>query len=183
MIGWGIARGERPRAAVWAGLAIALGGLAALTMPGAAAPHPPAAALMVVAGVAWGAYSLAGRAAACDPLLTTAGNFVRSVPLAAALVGMAAIASGLRASPRGLLLAAASGAIASGLGYSLWYAALRGLTATRAAILQLLAPVLAAVGGVLLLGEAMSLRLVLAGAAILGGVALAVTARSSRVRG
>jgi drug/metabolite transporter (DMT)-like permease len=176
MIGWGIARGERPRLAVWIGLALALGGLAGLAAPGATSPDPIGLALMTAAGIAWGVYSLRGRGAPGSPLATTAANFARSVPLAAALVAIAAAASGLSASGRGLLLAALSGAVASGLGYSLWYAALPGLTATRAAVLQLLVPVLAAGGGVALLDERVSSRLLVAGAAILGGVALAIRA-------
>jgi drug/metabolite transporter (DMT)-like permease len=176
MIGWGIARGERPRPAVWIGLALALGGLVGLAAPGASSPDPIGTAAMTAAGIAWGVYSLRGRSAPGSPLATTAANFARSVPLAAALVAIAAAASGLSASGRGLVLAALSGAVASGLGYSLWYAALPGLTATRAAVLQLLVPVLAAGGGVGLLDERVSTRLVVAGAAILGGVALAIRA-------
>jgi drug/metabolite transporter (DMT)-like permease len=178
MIGWGLARGERPPLSVWLGLTLALGGLVGLAAPGASSPDPVGLALMTVAGVAWGVYSLRGRSGGGSPLATTASNFARSTPLAAALVAVAAFCAGLDASARGLVLAAASGAIASGLGYSLWYAALPGLTATRAAILQLLVPVLAAGGGVGLLGERVSLRLLLAGAAILGGVALAIRARA-----
>lgn len=177
MLGAGLQRGERPGAAVWAGLLLAVGGLVALTLPGVAAPAPLGAGLMAAAGVAWGVYSLRGRGAT-DPLGATAGNFLRSVPLAAALL-LGAVAAGARlgASGRGLLLAAASGALASGVGYSLWYAALPRLSATRAAVLQLCVPVLAAAGGVLLLGEALTARLVWAGGAVLAGVALATFAR------
>jgi drug/metabolite transporter (DMT)-like permease len=184
MIGWGLARGERPRPVVWLGLALALGGLAGLAAPGATSPDPVGVAAMAVAGSAWGMYSLRGRSSPGDPLGTTAANFARSVPLAGALLLAVALsgASELHASARGIVLAALSGAVASGLGYSLWYAALPGLTATRAAILQLLVPVLAAGGGVGLLGESLSLRLLLTGCAILGGVALAIagSARSAR---
>ena len=181
MIGWGIVRGERPRLAVWLGLGLALGGLVGLAAPGASSPDLVGVAAMTVAGVAWGVYSLRGRSSPGGPLATTAANFARSVPLAAVLLVAAALLSGLHGSARGILLAALSGAIASGLGYSLWYAALPGLTATRAAILQLLVPVLAAGGGVGLLGERVSLRLLLTGAAILGGVALAIRG-SARAR-
>jgi drug/metabolite transporter (DMT)-like permease len=179
MIGWGIARGERPRPAVWAGLAIALAGLVALTIPGRAAPDPLGAAVMALAGAAWGIYSLRGRTAGGDPIAANAVNFARSVPLAAALVAVAGVTSGLGASPRGVLLAALSGAVASGLGYSVWYTALRGLTATRAGIVQLIVPVLAAGGGAAFLGERPSLRVIVAAAAILGGVALAVRGKGA----
>ena len=178
MIGWGVARGDRPRPAVWLGLAIAVGGLVGLTAPGASAPDPLGVGAMAVAGAAWGVYTLRGRASAIDPVVANAASFARTLPVAAALVAAAGVTGGLAASPRGAALAVASGAIASGAGYALWYAALRGLTVSRAAILQLLVPVLAAAGGVLLLGETASLRLLVAGGAILGGVALAVSARS-----
>lgn len=169
MLGTAIASGERPGPRVWAGLVIAVAGLGALTLPGASAPDPLGSLLMLVAGIAWGIYSLRGRGAA-DPLATTADNFVRTVPAAALL----ALTGALRASPRGLALAVASGALTSGVGYSLWYTALRAITATTAAVVQLLVPVLAAAGGIVLLGERLSLRLALAGAAILGGVGLAL---------
>lgn len=174
MLAVAIARGERPRPRVWLGLAIALGGLIGLAAPGATAPDPLAAALMAAAGIAWGAYSLRGRGAAGDPLVATAGNFVRAAPLGLVLVAIAAMIDPLSASGHGVALAIASGALASGVGYSLWYAALRGLAATEAAVVQLLTPVLAAAGGVVLLGESVSARLALAAAAILGGVALAL---------
>lgn len=181
MIGWGLARGERPRPGAWIGLGLALAGLVGIAAPGATSPDPLGLALMTVAGVSWGVYSLRGRRArAGSPLAVTAANFVLSVPLAVALTGGAAAFGSLHASADGLVLAVVSGAVASGLGYSLWYAALPGLTATRAAILQLLVPVLAAGGGVGLLGERVSLRLLLTGAAILGGVALAVRATAVR---
>jgi drug/metabolite transporter (DMT)-like permease len=178
MLGAAIAGGERPGPRVWLGLAIAVGGLVALTLPGAAAPDPLGSALMIVAGVAWGIYSLRGRGVA-DPLAATAGNFARSLPFAALLAGGALAAHApLHASPRGLALAAASGALASGVGYSLWYAALRVLRATTAAVLQLVVPVLAAAAAVVLLGEPLTLRLVLSGVAITAGVALALKSRS-----
>lgn len=179
MIGWAIARGERPRPAVWIGVALALGGLVALAAPGRTAPDPLATALMALAGVAWGVYSLRGRAPGADPLRANAGNFLRATPMALALVGIALVAAPAAPSPsaRGVALAVASGAIASGIGYSVWYAALRGLAATQAAVVQLLVPVIAAAGGVALLGEAVTWRLAGAAAAILGGVALAIRAR------
>ncbi len=173
MIGWGIARGDRPRPLVWLGLLLALAGLVYLTLPGVRAPDPAAAALMTLAGIAWGIYSLRGRGSR-DPLTTTAGNFLRSLPLAAALIAIVLATHSSHATPRGHLLAAASGALASGLGYSLWYAALRNLSATRAAIIQLIVPVLAATGGIALLHEPFTPRLAIAATAILGGITLAL---------
>jgi drug/metabolite transporter (DMT)-like permease len=174
MIGWGVARGERPGRLTWLGLLLAAGGLAALTLPKAARPDPLGVALMVVAGVAWGAYSLRGKRAA-DPLASNARNFALTVPLA--LVLSAATFSSAFVHARGLALAILSGAVTSGLGYAIWYRALRGLSATRAAIVQLGVPVIAAAGAVALLGESPTPRLAACAAAILGGVALAVLDR------
>jgi drug/metabolite transporter (DMT)-like permease len=136
------------------------------------------ALVMAVAGVAWGVYSLLGRAASGDPIAMTASSFARTTPMAALLVVAVAPTLGAHASPRGVVLAAASGALASGGGYSVWYAALRHLTATRAAVLQLLVPVLSAAGAILWLHESLSPRLVGASAAILGGVALTIRDRA-----
>jgi drug/metabolite transporter (DMT)-like permease len=177
MIGWGIARGERPRLLVWLGLVVAVAGLCFLTVPGATAPDPLGAGLMALAGVGWGVFSLLGRASKGDPIAANAGTFLRCAPLALALVGIAAWHGPLQASPRGIALAVASGGLASGGGYSLWYSALRRLSATTAAVVQLLVPVLASLGGLALLGEQPSPRIVLAGVAILGGVALAIRGR------
>lgn len=180
MIASGLARGERPRAREWVGLALALGGLVALARPGRSAPDLLGVAAMSAAGVAWGVYSLRGRSNA-DALGVNAANFTRAavlVPVLAALaLGVPPSAPAFHVTPRGALLALVSGAITSGLGYALWYVALRGLTATRAAIVQLPVPLLTALGGVALLGERLTLRLALCAAAILGGVALAVTGR------
>lgn len=171
MVGAGLVRGERPRPAQWFGLALALGGLVLLTFPGIRAPAPAASALMALAGIAWGVYSLRGRAAT-RPVAATAGNFLRAIPFAAVLVAGTGLA--MDATRTGFALAAASGAFASGLGYSLWYGALPSLTRTQAAVVQLCVPVLAAVAGVVLLREEITARLVIAGLAILGGVFLAV---------
>jgi len=175
MIAAGLRSGERPPAVVWTGLLLALGGLAWLVRPGLSAPSPVGAALMAAAGAAWGLYSLRGRRSA-SPLRDTAGNFVRSV--LPALVVSAAAAGTAHATPRGALLALLSGAVTSGAGYAIWYAALPGLTAVRAGIVQLAVPVLAAGGGALLLGERVTLRLFLASIAILGGVAMAIAGRT-----
>lgn len=174
MIGWGVAHGERPGLRVWIGLVVAAGGLAALTLPAASRPDPLGTALMVLAGIAWGAYSLLGRGAP-DPLAANARGFLGSVPLA--LLLSALTFRDARADASGVALAVVSGAVTSGLGYAIWYRALRGLTATRAAIVQLTVPVIAAGGAVALLGEALSARLLASGAAVIGGVALALTAR------
>ena len=176
MIGWSIKSRERPSAVEWTGVTIALAGLALLTLPGASAPDPIGLLLMVLAGIGWGVYSLRGRASH-SPLAATADNFARSVPLALAGLGLALALGSTHASARGIGLACVSGAIASGLGYSLWYLALPGLTVARAAVIQLVVPVLAAGAGILLLGEHVTARLVIAGAMILGGVGTAVLLR------
>jgi drug/metabolite transporter (DMT)-like permease len=128
---------------------------------------------MLGAGAAWGAYSLRGRGRP-DAVAANAASFARSVPLGLGASAIALSVGALQVDPVGMGLALGSGAIASGLGYAAWYAALRGLTATRAALVQLSVPPLAALGGILLLGEAFSPRLLVAGALILGGIALAV---------
>ncbi len=174
MIGTGLFRGERPVAAEWLGLLVALGGLGWLVSPGLAAPPPVGAGLMALAGAAWGVYSLRGRKLG-DPLQTTAANFLWAVPLALALFAVGP--GGSHVSPAGLGWAVLSGGLASGVGYAVWYATLPRLTATRAATLQLTVPVLAALGGVVFLSEIISTRLVLASLLVLGGVALAVFGR------
>jgi drug/metabolite transporter (DMT)-like permease len=177
MLGTGLVRGERPRLLEWVGLLLALGGLVGLTAPGATAPDLVGAALMAGAGVAWGVYSLRGRGST-NPLAATAQNFLLSVPMTLALSAVSATIQGTpHATAQGLILAIASGALASGVGYSLWYVALPHLTATRAAIVQLSVPVLVATGGVLLLGEHVTMRLLGAGTALLCGVLLALSAR------
>lgn len=176
MIGWSVARGERPRPLEWLGLSIAAAGLVVLALPGLSSPDPIGAALMTGAGISWGIYSLRGRGAK-RPLAATAANFLRAVPFAALTLLAIPIFGGGSVTRDGALLATASGALASGLGYSLWYAALPSLPATRAAIIQLSVPVLAALGGVLLLAEPVTQRLVGAAAAILGGILLALLAR------
>jgi drug/metabolite transporter (DMT)-like permease len=174
MIGWAIAHGERPRPPVWAGLTLAAGGLVALMLPAAQRPDPLGVALMVLAGAAWGAYSLLGRSAP-DPLAANARAFLWSVPLA--LVLAAAAAPGAHLTGQGLLLAALSGSVTSALGYAIWYRALRGLSATQAAIVQLSVPVIAALAAALLLSERLTLRLALSAATVLGGVGLALSGR------
>jgi drug/metabolite transporter (DMT)-like permease len=177
MIASALWRGDRPGALEWAGLALALAGLVALVLPGLTAPPLHAAALMTVAGVGWGLYSLAGRGAS-DPLRSTASNF--ALALVPALAVNAIARGTVHVTPMGAVLAVTSGALASGLGYVAWYAALRGLSATRAAIVQLAVPVIAAAAGVLFMGEAVTVRLVLCAALILGGVGLASVTRRER---
>jgi drug/metabolite transporter (DMT)-like permease len=174
MIGVGVARGDRLRPLQWAGFACALGGLGVLLAPGLAAPPPLAAAAMVGAGAAWGVYSLRG-ARGEDPTSATAGNFVRAVPFAVAAALLGLPWASVDAAGAGWALA--SGAFTSGLGYSIWYAALRGLSAPVAATVQLSVPAIAAAGGVLWLGETAGPRLAIASAALLGGIAVVVLAR------
>lgn len=175
MVGHGLVRGERPRAPEWAGLALSVAGLLLLTLPGLRASDPFGAGLMLVAGAAWGVYSLLGRSSRGSPLAANAAHFAWAVPMALGASLLASLDSPPRLSAAGLALGVASGAFASAGGYSLWYAALPGMTATRAALVQLSVPPLAALGGVALLGETVTVRLVLAAAAILGGIALATT--------
>jgi len=150
---------------------LAIGGLVALLLPGLSAPPLLGSALMIGAGVAWGIYSLRGRGAG-DPLRVTAGNFLRAAPIAAAL--SVVMFSELSLDVAGIGYAVASGALASGFGYAIWYTALPALKATTAATVQLSVPVIAALGGIVLLGEPLTLRLVLASIAILGGIALVI---------
>ncbi len=173
MIGAGLKSGERPHPAEWLGLAAALGGLVYLVLPGITAPDPVGALLMAISGIAWGIYSLRGKGTTATVLATT-GNFVRTVPMAAFASVLAF--SLVRAERTGIVLALVSGTLTSGLGYVLWYKALRGLTATRAAIIQLVVPVLAAFGGVVFLAEQLTVRLSIASMFVLGGVAIAIVA-------
>jgi len=176
MIGGGLVAGERPTTREWLGLGLALAGLVGLTFPGLTAPDPGGAAFMLAAGVAWGVYSLGARAGG-EPLAANAASFACSVPLALVAQGVGFVRMPPKVTAAGLALAVTSGAVTSGLGYALWYAALRGLTAAQAAIVQLSVPPLAALGAVALLGEALGARLIVSGAAVLGGIAVALAAR------
>ena len=173
MLGVGMVRGEHPRSTEWTGLAMAFGGLVYLVFPGLTAPSPAGVLLMAVAGTAWGFYSLAAKGAG-SPIASTAGNFARAVPMAAGALLVGWGIGGTHASWSGVGLAATSGAVTSGLGYALWYAALKDLRSSFAAIVQLMVPVLTAAAGVMLLGEQMTWRLTVASVAILGGVTLAL---------
>lgn len=175
MIGVSLFKGERPGLLEWLGLGLAFGGLIYLVFPGLSAPPLVSSLLMATAGVAWGLYTLRGKGSA-DPLADTMGNFVRSVPMV--IFASLPFLSQINLSSRGIILAIISGAVTSGLGYTVWYSALKFHTATRVAILQLSVPVIAAAGGVFLLSEAADLRLFVAGALILGGIGLAVSTKT-----
>lgn len=175
MIVYGIVRGEHPRPMEWVGLCVALVGLVYLFLPKLEAPSMLGGVLMASAGVAWGFYSLLGRNVP-DPSLATAGNFAISLPFVVP-VFLFAFANA-HATSKGILLAVVSGAITSGLGYVVWYHALQGLTATRAAVVQLAVPVIVALGGVAFIGEELTLSLVVSGVLILGGIAIVVAGKS-----
>ena len=171
MIGHGIRAGERLLKLQLAGLVIALAGLVGLLLPGLTAPPLFSSILMLSSGVAWGIYSLRGKGAG-DPTRVTAGNFLRAVPVSVALsvlmIGHTSVDSA------GFGYAVASGALTSGIGYSIWYTVLPSLKAAKAATVQLSVPVIAALGGTLFLGEPLTLRLVLSSIAILGGIAMVI---------
>jgi drug/metabolite transporter (DMT)-like permease len=171
MIAVGLYAGERPSPMHWLGLLIAVAGLVYLVSPGVTAPSAFGSLLMGTAGIAWGIYSILGRGVS-DPVHATARNFLRTVPLTF-IISLLWLPS-MAITAEGFLWAALSGSITSAVGYVIWYAALRGLTATLAATLQLSVPALAALGGVVLLSEKLTLRLFLAGALILAGVGLAI---------
>jgi len=180
MLGTAIATGERPQPLQWLGLLAALGGFIYLVSPGLEAPSLLASILMTISGAAWGVYTLRGRGGA-DPISATTDNFVRAVPFVLAVM----IVSGLvwrdtHVSTRGVVLAIVSGALTSGIGYVVWYTALKGLTATRAATVQLTVPVIAALGGVVFMSEAVSVRLAVSAAMILGGVAFVLAGKGDR---
>ena len=171
MIGYGIWDGERLLKPQLFGLLLAFGGLVGLLLPGLTAPPLSGSILMLGAGVAWGIYSLRGKGAG-DPTKVTAGNFIRAVPIAAVLSAVMLNRTAVDAA--GFWYAVLSGALASGLGYSIWYTVLPALKNTSAASVQLSVPVIAALGGIAFLGEPLTLRLILASVAILGGIALVI---------
>ncbi|KQB29842.1 hypothetical protein AOA77_22835, partial [Pseudomonas paraeruginosa] len=173
----GLLRGERPGTQALAGFLLALGGLLYLLLPGASAPPLGGALLMLLSGLAWGLYTLLGRGGG-DPLAVSAGNFLRAIAFAALL--LLVFHGQLRLDGPGLLYALLSGALASGLGYAVWYSALPGLTALQGASVQLSVPVLAALCGALLLGEPLGPRLPPATLAVLGGIALILLPRLGR---
>ncbi|HET7203419.1 MAG TPA: DMT family transporter [Steroidobacteraceae bacterium] len=175
MIGQGLRAGETFSAPRLAGLLLALGGLVGLLAPGWSAPPMGGALLMLAAGVAWGWYSLRGKRRGGDPTAATAGNFLRAAPLALALSMLVSLGHhGPDIDAAGVAYAVLSGALASGVGYAVWYTALPSMRATTAATVQLSVPVLTAIAGIALLDEPLTLRLLLASAAILGGIALVI---------
>lgn len=174
MMGAALRAGEKLSPVQWIGSAVAVGGLIYLVLPGISAPDPVGALLMGLAGIAWGIYSVRGKGAAA-PVAMTSGNFLRTAPMAIAAGVIGFYTS--QSKPLGILLAVISGAVTSGLGYVLWYGALRSLTTTQASVVQLIVPVLAAFGGVNFLAERVTFRLLAASALILGGVALAAIRR------
>lgn len=169
MLAYGLWRGERFTTLQWLGFVLACGGLVGLLLPGLAAPPLGGALLMIAAGVAWGVYSLRGKAAK-DPLNVTAGNFLRTLPLTVLLSLL--LINEVKIDTGGALYALLSGALTSGVGYAIWYRVLPQLNATTAATVQLSVPLVAALAGILLLNEPLTLRLLLAALAILGGIAL-----------
>jgi drug/metabolite transporter (DMT)-like permease len=177
MLGAALWSGERPSALQYLGFGLAVGGFLYLILPGLSAPPLIGAAGMTVAGFAWAVYSLRGRAT-IDPLAQTTGNFLRVAPVT--LVLSIAASRYAHVEWRGAVLAVVSGTLATGGGYVLWYSALRGLTATAAGVVQLLVPVLAAAGGVILLGESLSPRLLISAVLVLGGIALVIATRKAK---
>ena len=177
MICVALIKGERPQIIEWLGLFLAFGGLIYLVFLGLSAPPILYSFLMMSAGIAWGFYTLRGRESE-NPLADTTGNFIRTVPMI--LLAAIPFYSQTQLSQKGIILAILSGAIASGIGYSVWYAVLKHHTATRAAILQLAVPAIAAIGGVIFLAEILSLRLLLASGLILGGIGLAIIGKRSQ---
>jgi drug/metabolite transporter (DMT)-like permease len=169
MIGTGLFQGERPHVLTWIGLAVALSGLVYLVLPGLESPPPVGTVLMLAAGVSWGVYSLRGFNVRY-PIAVTGDNFLRALPFA---LGVSLVmVSRLNVSSYGLVWAAISGALTSGMGYVVWYAALQHLSKTRAAMVQLFVPVIAAFGGVVFLSEQVTVRLILAAILIIGGIGL-----------
>ena len=179
MILWGLRKGESLDLRQLFGLTVALAGLVTLLLPGLSAPPLSGAILMLGAGVAWGIYSLRGRGTG-DAISATAGNFIRAVPFAAVL--SVVFIPWMRFGTAGIVYAILSGAIASGVGYVIWYSALPNLKAASAATVQLSVPVLTAAGGILLLGEPLTLRFLLSSIAVLSGIALVVIARRPNAR-
>lgn len=178
MIAMALWSGDRPGIAEWFGWIAAFGGLVWLLVPGIESPPAAGAGLMALAGIAWGVYSIRGRKET-NPLASTCSNFVYSLAFIAILTAATFVHADM--SGRGIVIAIVSGAITSGAGYVIWYVALTFLTAMQAALVQLSVPAIAAAGGVVLLAEPLSLRLVTAGLLIIGGICLALVQKSNRV--
>jgi len=174
MILLSIFSGQRLHTAEWVGVSLSFVGFVYLILPGVTTPSINGFMLMTVAGVSWGIYTLKGRSSA-NPLMDTAYNFLRTIPFVTILAVLAI--KQVHYSPAGILYAVLSGAIASGIGYAIWYRALAGLTTTQAAVVQLLVPVIAAFGGVVFVSEAVTLRLIVSAILILGGIFIVVLGR------
>lgn len=174
MILFGLFHGERPSALTWTGIIMAFSGLVYLVSPGVSAPSLKGAILMAVAGIAWGVYSLRGKATV-TPILSTAWNFIATVPVT--LIASLLFLGSVDITLPGVLLALTSGAIASGLGYVVWYSALPYLMPTSAATVQLSVPIIAAIGGVIFITEPLSFRLIISSLVTLGGIALVIKSK------
>lgn len=172
MLGYGYCKGERMQGVAIVGLLLAIGGLVALLLPGTSAPALGSAGIMLLSGIAWAGYSLIGKQSN-DPLASTAGNFLRAIPMM--LLASIPFVQDFSIDLLGAFCAIASGTIASGVGYAIWYAAIRSLSSFRAATIQLSVPVLASLAGVLLLGEQLTVRLALTSLAVLGGIGLVLS--------
>lgn len=175
MFGYAALTGQRPSRRQFTGATVAFGGLVLALWPDAeSVTDPVSAGLMVLAGVGWAAYSICGRGAA-DPLAASAANFILCLPLMVLVLLLTRI--DLEGDTLGVMMAVASGALTSGLGYALWYTVLRQISATAAAVVQLSVPVIAIFAGAMLLGEAVSPKVLVAAVLVLGGIGWAVTAR------
>ena len=182
MIGGGLLAGERLRVLQWLGLTLAMSGLVYLMVPSIAPPSPIGAAMMALAGLGWGLYSLMGRGKG-DPAALTAGNFLRAAMICAPLtLPLLWLIPETKLGAQGILLALASGILTSGLGYVIWYMALKHLTATRAGIAQLTVPIIAAIGGMLFIAEPFTARFFIAMCATLLGVGIATLSPKEKAR-
>lgn len=162
--------GEHPNLFEWLGLILAISGLIYLVFPGLTSPSLLGSFLMTLSGISWGIYSLIGRKNK-DPLKSTTENFLFAVPFV--IIISLIFMDKINVNSNGFMLAVISGSVTSGIGYAIWYVALRGLTATRAATVQLSVPIIAAIGGIIFLSEGISIRLLISTVLILGGVGLA----------
>jgi drug/metabolite transporter (DMT)-like permease len=178
MILWSVRQGNRPSTGEIVGFATAFAGFVWLVLPGIGRPDPLGCLLMVLSGMSWGIYTLKGRSSS-SPLADTAGNFVRAGAFCVPLAALAFVTANV--SYVGVSLALASGVVASGLGYAIWYLVLPALTAFQAALIQLSVPVIAAAGAILFLGETLSLRFAAVGIIVLGGIALAITSKQRKL--
>jgi len=177
MIGFAIVKGERPGLQSWAGIVTAFAGLVYLLLPGVSTPPLSSASLMIIAGIAWGVYTLRGKGAK-QPLVSTGWNFIGTIPLA--LLTMLVFWNDIQLTSDGVIIAIISGALASSLAYAIWYSVLPHITPTNAATVQLSVPVIAAFGGLVLVGESVSPRLVIASLLVLGGIYMTIRAASIR---